>query len=158
MIKVDGMERIVVTELMASGAGGGAQVHVQNLVERLDRARFDIEVITLSEGPAVRRIRATGTTVHVVDEADDSVALTNVVELLTARPPDVLHNHMYRAEVVGTRAALTLAESGVPKPYVVSTIHSSRIRSEDDRALLAAEQRAKQQKVKGILTSFASCL
>jgi glycosyltransferase involved in cell wall biosynthesis len=136
MIKVDGIERILVTELMASGAGGGAQVHVQNLVERLDPARFDVEVITLSDGPAVRRIRATGTTVHVVGEVDDRLALADVVALLTLRVPDVLHNHMYRAEVVGTRAALTLAENRLPKPYVVSTIHSSRIRSEDDRALL----------------------
>ena len=127
---------ISVTQLMASGAGGGAQVHVQNLVERLDRSRFDVEVISLSDGPAVRRIRATGATVHVVDEPDDSRALSAVVELLCARPPEVLHNHMYRAEVVGTRAALALAEQGLPKPYVVGTVHSSRIRSVEDRALL----------------------
>jgi glycosyltransferase involved in cell wall biosynthesis len=133
---VNGSDRIVVTELMASGAGGGAQVHVQNLVERLDRARFDVDVISLSDGPAVRRIRASGTTVHVVEEAEDSAALARVLALLEARPVDVIHNHMFRAEVIGTRAALTLAELGLPKPYVVSTIHSSRIRSEEDRALL----------------------
>jgi len=127
---VNGDGRIVVTELMASGAGGGAQVHVQNLVEGLDPHRFDVEVITLSDGPAVRRIRTVGGTVHVVDEEDDSAALTGVLALLRERVPDILHNHMFRAEVIGTRAALTLAELGVPKPYVVSTIHSSRIRSE----------------------------
>jgi glycosyltransferase involved in cell wall biosynthesis len=136
VITSDGTERIVVTELMASGAGGGAQVHVQNLVERLDHERFDVEVISLSDGPAVRRIRATGTTVHVVDEPDDQAALGAVMALLRQRPPEILHNHMYRAEVVGTRAALALAESGLPRPYVVSTVHSSRIRSEEDRALL----------------------
>lgn len=128
--------RITVTEMMASGAGGGAQVHVQNLVEGLDPNRFDVEVISLSEGPAVRRIRATGTIVHVVDEVDDSAALDGVMTLLRQRPPDILHDHMFRAEVVGTRAALSLAEQGLPKPYVVSTIHSSRIRSEEDRAWL----------------------
>ena len=133
---MNGSDKIVVTELMASGAGGGAQVHVQNLVDELDHSRFDVDVISLSDGPAVRRIRATGTTVHVVDEADDSAALARVLALLEARPVDVLHNHMFRAEVIGTRAALTLAELGLPKPYVVSTIHSSRIRSEEDRALL----------------------
>jgi len=128
--------KITVTELMASGAGGGAQVHVQNLVEGFDPIRFDVEVISLSEGPSVRRVRATGTTVHVVDEADDSAALDGVMTLLRQRPPDILHNHMFRAEVIGTRAALILAEHGLPKPYVVSTIHSSRIRSDEDRALL----------------------
>jgi glycosyltransferase involved in cell wall biosynthesis len=128
--------RIVVTELMASGAGGGAQVHVQSLVERLDRDRFDVEVVTLSDGPAVRRIRATGTPIHVVDYIDDDVALSRLVDLLQARPPDVLHNHMFRAEVLGTRAAELLPEIDLAKPFVVSTIHSSRIRSEEDRTLL----------------------
>lgn len=133
---MNGDGRIVVTELMASGAGGGAQIHVQNLVEGLDPSRFDVEVITLSDGPAVRRIRATGATVHLVDEADDASALAGVLTLLRQRVPDVLHNHMFRAEVIGTRAALTLGELGMPKPYVVSTIHSSRIRSDEDRSIL----------------------
>jgi glycosyltransferase involved in cell wall biosynthesis len=136
MISVNGSDRIVVTQLMASGAGGGAQVHVQSLVERLDRDRFDVEVITLSDGPAVRRIRATGATVHVIEDPDDGVALDALVDLLQDRPPDILHNHMYRAEVLGTRAALALGELGLPRPYVVGTVHSSRIRSEEDRALV----------------------
>lgn len=128
--------RIVVTEVMASGAGGGAQVHVQNLVARLDPARFDVEVITLSEGPAVRRLRAQGTPVHVVDAEDDSTAHDAVLEQLRGRPPQVVHNHMFRAELIGTRAALSLAELGAPRPYVVGTVHSSRVRSETDRELL----------------------
>ncbi len=125
-----------VVEIMASGAGGGAQVSVQNLVTRLDQARYEVEVISLSDGPAVRRLRAAGVTVHVVDEADDGAALARVVELLRDCPPDVTHNHMYRAEIIGTRAALALAEAGLTRPYVVSTIHSSRVRSIEDRALL----------------------
>jgi glycosyltransferase involved in cell wall biosynthesis len=136
MKMIDGLDKIVVTQIMASGAGGGAQVHVQNLVEGLDRECFDVEVISLSDGPAVRRIRATGTTVHVVDEGEDPPALAAVIELLTGRPPDVIHNHMYRAEIIGTRAALAIAEAGMPKPYVIGTVHSSRVRSDDDRALL----------------------
>jgi glycosyltransferase involved in cell wall biosynthesis len=126
----------VVTEIMASGAGGGAQVHVQNLVERLDRSLFDIEVISLSDGPAMRRMRAAGITVHVVDEADDTAALGPVVELLLRRPPEIVHNHMFRAEVVGTRAALAIGEQGLPRPFIVGTVHSSRVRSDEDRALV----------------------
>jgi glycosyltransferase involved in cell wall biosynthesis len=129
-------ERIVVTELLANAGGGGAQVSVQNLVERLDPARFDVEVISLGDGPAVRRLRAAGQTVRVVDEADDGRALSGVMALLEQRPPQVLHNHMFRAEVIGTRAALALAETGHPKPYVVGTVHSSRVRSHDDQELL----------------------
>jgi glycosyltransferase involved in cell wall biosynthesis len=127
---------IVVTEVMASGAGGGAQVHVQNLVSGLDTALFDVEVISLSDGPAIRRMRAAGITVHVVDASEDDEATALVLGLLARRPPEVVHNHMYRAEVTGTRAALILAEQGLPRPYIVSTVHSSRVRNEEDRALM----------------------
>lgn len=128
--------RIVVTQVLASGAGGGAQVSAQSLVGRLDKERFDVEVISLSDGPAVRRLRAAGITTHVVHDTDDDAAQAAVVELLRQRPPDVVHNHMYRAEVVGTRAALALAGEGLPRPYIVGTVHSSRVRSEADKALM----------------------
>jgi glycosyltransferase involved in cell wall biosynthesis len=127
---------VSVTQVMASGAGGGAQVHVQNLAQRLDREHFDVEVISLSDGPAVRRLRAVGITTHVVDAADDSAAQAAVLGLFAARPPDIVHNHMYRAEIVGTQAALALERLGLPQPYIVGTVHSSRIRSDEDRALV----------------------
>ncbi len=127
---------IAVTQVMASGAGGGAQVHVQNLAAGLDPALFDVVVISLSDGPAVRRLRAAGVTVHVVDEPDDAPALARVTELLLERPPEVVHNHMFRAEVVGTRAAMAISELGLPRPFIVGTVHSSRVRSEEDRALM----------------------
>ena len=45
---------------------------------------------------------------------------------------------MYRAEVVGTRAALALGEAGLPRPYIIGTVHSSRVRSDEDRELVCA--------------------
>lgn len=127
---------IRVVELMASGAGGGAQVHVQNLATLLDPQRFDIQVISLTDGPAVRRLRSAGVAARVVEEAEDVAAADIVTQLLRDGPPDVIHNHMFRAEVIGTRVALALSELGGHRPYVVSTVHSSRVRSAADRALL----------------------
>jgi glycosyltransferase involved in cell wall biosynthesis len=43
---------------------------------------------------------------------------------------------MYRAEVVGTRAAYLLGEKGCRRPAVISTVHSSRIRCAEDRQIL----------------------
>src|SRR5688500_14386463 len=83
-------------------------------------------------------MRATGIPVTVINEPDDGAAVRALAELLSRRPPQVLHNHLYRAEIVGTRAALALSEAGFPRPYVVSTVHSSRVRSAEDRALLRA--------------------
>lgn len=128
--------RIVVTQVMASGAGGGAQASVRNLVARLDRGRFDVEVVSLSDGPAVRWLRAAGIATQVVEEADDAAAEAALVELFRLRPPEIVHNHMYRAEVVGTGAALMLPELGLPRPYIIGTVHSSRVRSDLDRALM----------------------
>ena len=135
-IPSQGAGTIDVAQVMASGAGGGAQVHVQNLVERLDRGRFRAQVFSLTEGPAVRRLRAAGIETTVLDEQDDGRAVAALVRHLRDRPPHVIHNHMFRAEVVGTRAALALTELGIPRPYVVGTVHSSRVRSVADRELL----------------------
>jgi glycosyltransferase involved in cell wall biosynthesis len=131
-------DRIRVVELLATGSAGGAQEHVHALVTGLQPDRYDVQVVSLSEGSATRRLRAAGIPVAIVSDADDGAAARSLAALLSQRPPDVLHNHMFRAEVVGTRAALALSEAGFPKPYVVSTVHSSRVRSAEDRALLRA--------------------
>jgi glycosyltransferase involved in cell wall biosynthesis len=129
-------DRIRVVELLATGTSGGAQEHLYNLVTRLDRARYDVSVLALSGGPGVRRLERTGVPVCVLDDMPDDQAITAVASHLAAVDADVVHNHMYLAEVVGTQAAWSLAHAGRRRPFVVGTVHSSRIRSEEDRDLL----------------------
>jgi glycosyltransferase involved in cell wall biosynthesis len=129
-------DRIRVVELLATGSSGGAQEHLYNLVTRLDRARYDVSVLSLSGGPGVRRLERTGVSVCVLDEMSDDEAIAAVAAHLAAVEADVVHNHMYRAEVVGTQAAWALAAAGRRRPFVVGTVHSSRIRSEEDRDLI----------------------
>jgi glycosyltransferase involved in cell wall biosynthesis len=74
----------------------------------------------------------------VIDEPDDAIAVGALAAHLARIGVDVIHNHMYRAEIVGTKAALALAAAGYPRPYVVSTVHSSRVRSVDDREAVRA--------------------
>jgi len=131
-------ERVRVVELVASGTNGGAQEHVASLLSHLDRNAYDVRVITLSDGSAVRRWRTLGVPVEVVQELSDGAAVERVAALLEEWRTQVLHGHMYRAEVVGTRAALLLQERGFPRPYVMNTVHSSRVRSQEDRDLLRA--------------------
>jgi len=125
-----------VVELVASGTNGGAQEHVASMLSHIDRNMYDVRVIGLSDGSAVRRWRALGVQVEVVRETDDAAAVERVADLLEDWRTQVLHGHMYRAEVVGTRAALLLEERGLPRPYVINTVHSSRVRSQEDRDLL----------------------
>jgi glycosyltransferase involved in cell wall biosynthesis len=131
-------DRVRVVELVASGTNGGAQEHVASLLTHLDPNAYDVRVISLSDGTAVRRWRAAGFPVEVVREPGDGAAVERVAALLEEWRTQVLHGHMYRAEVVGTRAAHLLQERGLPRPYVMNTVHSSRVRSQEDRALLRA--------------------
>ncbi len=125
--------RVRVVEVLATGTNGGAQEHLFSLLSRLDRSRYDASVISLSGGSAVRKLQRAGFPVTVVEEPDDAIATGVLATLLADINPDVIHDHMYRAELVGTRAAIALGLAGHRRPYVVSTVHSSRIRSDEDR-------------------------
>ncbi len=128
--------RIGVVQLVATGTNGGAQEHVYGLLTQVDPVRYDVRVISLSDGSAVRRWRSLGIEVRVIAEPDDRAAATLVADLLAEWGTTVIHGHMFRAEVVGAFAADLLEARGRPRPYVVNTIHSSRLRSPEDRELL----------------------
>jgi glycosyltransferase involved in cell wall biosynthesis len=128
--------RIRVVEVLATGSNGGAQEHLYSLLTRLDRDRYDASVVALSNGSAVRKLVRAGFDVLVIDEPDDAIAVGALAAHLAEVRPDVIHNHMYRAETVGTRAAMALAEIGHRRPWVVSTVHSSRVRHDRDKQVL----------------------
>jgi glycosyltransferase involved in cell wall biosynthesis len=128
--------RVRVVEVLATGTNGGAQEHLYSLVTRLDPERYDVRVVSLSHGSSVRRLEKAGIEVSVIDEPDDRIAVEALADMLAPLEPEIVHNHMYRAEVVGTKAALHLGERGCRRPAVISTVHSSRVRCADDRQTL----------------------
>ena len=131
-----GRGRVRVVELLATGTNGGAQEHVFSLMSRLDTDRYDATVVSLSAGSAVRKLQRAGFPVVVIDEPDDAIAVGALTAYLADLRPEILHTHMYRADVIGTKAALALANAGHRRQYVVSTVHSSRLRSGADRETL----------------------
>ncbi|HLA16287.1 MAG TPA: glycosyltransferase [Candidatus Limnocylindrales bacterium] len=133
-----GPPRVRVVEVMATGTSGGAQEHLYNLLSRIDRTRYEVSVVSLSAGVAVRRLARLGIQTLVIDDHDDEIAAQTLASQLAASSPDIVHNHMYRAEVVGTKGVMAMARAGHRRPYVVSTIHSSRVRSTEDRTLVAS--------------------
>ena len=128
--------RIRVVEILATGSSGGAQEHLFNLMSRLDPSRFDASVVSLSAGSAVRKLERAGFPVTLIDEPDDAAAVASLALHLGRVRADVVHTHMYRADVIGTKAVLAMSRAGGPRPFVVSTVHSSRVRSVDDRETL----------------------
>jgi glycosyltransferase involved in cell wall biosynthesis len=133
---IPGGAPVRIVEVLATGTNGGAQEHVYSLLSRLDRSRYDASVVSLSGGSAIRRIQRLGMPVHVLEEPDDAIAVGALATFLADAGAEIIHNHMYRAELVGTRAAIALGEAGHPRPYVIGTVHSSRIRSAEDREVL----------------------
>ena len=122
-----------VLQLLATGGNGGAQESYTGLLLRLDRSRYDVRALSLSAGSAVQRLRALGVTVDVLDETEDERAVRELAAWLRREEIDLVHAHMYRAEVIGTRAAVA---AGVP--VISATVHSSRVRPPEDVALLAS--------------------
>jgi len=122
-----------ILQLLATGGNGGAQESYTGLLLRLDRSRYEVRALSLSEGSAVQRLRRLGVTVDVIDDTDDEAAIRELAGWLRREEIDLVHAHMYRAEVIGTRAAVA---AGVP--VIMATVHSSRVRSADDVALLAS--------------------
>jgi glycosyltransferase involved in cell wall biosynthesis len=133
---VPGGRPLRVVEVMATGTNGGAQEHVYSLLSRMDRSRYNPSVVALSPGSAVRAIRSLGIPVTVFDEPDDAIAVGALVAHLADVGAEIVHNHMYRAELVGTRASIALGEAGHRRPWVIGTVHSSRIRAAEDREVL----------------------
>jgi glycosyltransferase involved in cell wall biosynthesis len=128
-----GSRRVRVVEVLATGTNGGAQEHLLSLVTRLDQTRYDVSVVALSNGLTVRKLLKAEIPVLVIDDPDDTIAVGALAAHLAEVRADVVHAHMYRAETVATRAIIALGEAGQRRPYLVATIHSSRIRSAEDQ-------------------------
>jgi glycosyltransferase involved in cell wall biosynthesis len=128
-----GHQRPRLLQLLATGGNGGAQESYTGLLLRLDRSKYEVRALSLSAGSAVHRLRRLGLAVDVLDEPDDEAAVRELAAWLRREEIDLVHAHMYRAEVVGTRAALAAGT-----PVIMATVHSSRVRSPEDVAALAA--------------------
>src|SRR4051812_842164 len=72
---VPGSGRVKVVEILATGGNGGAQESLFGLVSGLDRARYDVCVVSLSNGSSVRRLQRAGISTMVLDEPDDAIAV-----------------------------------------------------------------------------------
>lgn len=123
-----------VVQLLATGNVGGAQGSVTDLMLRLDPSRFAVEAVSLTDGPAIDRMRELHLPVTVLEEPNDQDVVRALAAHLRERETDLLHAHMFRAERLGARAAHVAGT-----PAMVATVHSSRVRSPGDVAALAAE-------------------
>lgn len=128
--------RLRVVQLLATGTNGGAQESVVSTMLRLDPSRHEAHVISLSHGSTMARLQRMGYATEVIEEPSDERSAELLADRLIALSTQVLHAHMYRAEVVGVAALDIVEQRTGHRPYMVSTVHSSRFRSPADRELL----------------------
>jgi len=119
------MRPLRVCQLLTELGPAGAERCVYELSRRLDRGRFDTHVVAL-RGGAVEQwlLRAgVGVTVLGVRGKCDVGKLARLVELLRWRQFDILHTHLFHADLAG-RAAAWLAAV----PHLVHTVHTAEAR------------------------------
>ena len=122
--------RIRVLHLITSLDRGGAENHLLALMTHADRAAIEFETAVLcGEGELVPTFRAAGIPVHLLKARSrfDPLALRRLVALLRERRFDVVHSHLFRADIYG---GLAVGQVGQPRPFLVSTRHN------DDRFFL----------------------
>ena len=121
---------IRVLQLITSLERGGAENHLLALLTHADRQAFEVETAVLSgEGELVPIFRQAGISVHLLRSRSrfDPLALRRLVRLLRDGHFDILHSHLFRADIY---AGLAVARLGERRPLLVSTRHN------DDRFFL----------------------
>src|SRR5579859_151955 len=121
---------IRVLQLITSLERGGAENHLFALLTHADRQAFELETAVISgEGELVPIFREAGIPVHLLKARSrlDPLALARVVRLVRERQFDILHSHLFRADIY---AGLAVAQLGDQRPLLVSTRHN------DDRFFL----------------------
>jgi glycosyltransferase involved in cell wall biosynthesis len=121
---------IRILQLITSLDRGGAENHLLALLSHLDAEAFELETAVLcGEGELVPVFREGGIRVHLLGARTrfDPLALRRLVQLVRDGHYDILHSHLFRADIY---AALAAAQLGEGRPLLVSTRHN------DDRFFL----------------------
>jgi glycosyltransferase involved in cell wall biosynthesis len=121
---------IRILQLITSLDRGGAENHLLALLTHADRQALDIETAVLcGEGELVPQFREAGIPVHLLHGRGhvDPLALGRLVRLVREGHFDIVHSHLFRADIY---AGLAVAQLGERGPLLVSTRHN------DDRFFL----------------------
>jgi len=101
------MQRLRICHLITTLGVGGAERGLYELCRRLDRARFDVQVAALQGGEVAEWLERAGIPVTVLDIRGkwDAARLPRLVRLLRDERIDLLHTHLFHADLAGRPAA-----------------------------------------------------
>ncbi|MDY6913650.1 MAG: glycosyltransferase [Planctomycetota bacterium] len=114
------MRRLHVCQLITELAPAGAERCVYELARRLDGRRFDVQVVSLRGGAVADRLHACGVKVSVLGVRGrwDLLKLATLTSILRRERIDLLHTHLFHADLAGRPAAYLASV-----PHIVHTVH-----------------------------------
>jgi glycosyltransferase involved in cell wall biosynthesis len=114
------MRRIRICQLITELAPAGAERCVYELATRLDKGRFDVQVAALRGGLVAEWLARAGVTVTVLNVRYklDLLRLPALTEVLRRGRFDIVHTHLFHADLAGRPAAHLAAV-----PHIVHTVH-----------------------------------
>ncbi len=119
------MGRLRICQLITELRPAGAERCVYELARRLDRGRFAVHVAALRGGAVAEWLRRAGVGVTVLGVRGrlDAVKLLGLIRLLRRQRVQLLHTHLFHADLAGRIAA---SAAGVP--HLVHTVHVAEAR------------------------------
>ncbi len=116
------MERIRIFAVIAASGAGGAEQVFATLLQRLDPERFEVTVACHGEGSMLETYRRNAVGVSSFDLVDlrRVTTITKLAAMMRESRSDVVHTHLWTADVLGGMAA-RLARI----PRVVSSVHGA---------------------------------
>jgi len=116
------MAKLKVCQLVTDLALGGEEAAVCELARGLDPDRFAVRVVAFRGGQAAGRFEAAGVDLTVLDVRGswDPSTLSRLTDALRAHGTDLLHTHLFHADLAGRPAARLAAV-----PHVVHTVHTT---------------------------------
>jgi glycosyltransferase involved in cell wall biosynthesis len=112
------LSKIKVLQVIRQGKIGGGESHVIDVVRYLDKHRFEVEVLSFTDGPMVETLAELGIKCHVIhtERPFDFLIWRKVSVLIRKLKVDIIHAH-------GTRATSNVFSSakslGLPLIYTV---------------------------------------
>jgi glycosyltransferase involved in cell wall biosynthesis len=126
--------RISVLCLITALVGGGAEMMLYRLMSRLDRTKFNPQVISMMDhGPVSEKIRALGIPVRSLGMSQgmpNPLALLKLVRWLQCDRPDVIQTWMYHADLFGSFAAKLVGNRAISW-----NIRNSNLSGEESKGL-----------------------
>ena len=121
-LEKDSMSRIRICQMITELGLAGAERCVYELSERLNKDRFDVQVVAMRGGKVAEWLREAGIKVTVLGVRGkwDLFKLRQFVGLLRRERIDILHTHLFHADLAG-RVGASLAAV----PHLIHTVRTA---------------------------------